>query len=127
MQTRTCLVAGASLATVAVVLGAFGAHALKDALEESGQLDNWITGVRYQMWHALALIAYGLFRESRPGKWAPAWCFLLGSIVFSGSIYCLCFGVLRPVMGLATPLGGAFLIAGWVVFAIQAARSRSSG
>jgi uncharacterized membrane protein YgdD (TMEM256/DUF423 family) len=124
MQARTCVVAGAALAAVAVVLGAFAAHALKDTLVEAGQLDTWHTGVRYQMWHALALIGYGLFRARRDGTWAPAWCFLFGSIAFSGSIYCLSFGILSSVMGPLTPLGGALLIAGWVVFAIQA-RSKS--
>ena len=128
MQKKTCVTLGTVLAAIAVVLGAFGAHALKVTLEEAGQLENWRTGVRYQMWHALALVAYGLHRgaasgDDSPGAW-PAWCFVAGSLLFSGSIYCLCFGFLRPVMGPVTPLGGLLLICGWVGFALQAARGK---
>jgi len=124
MRSSTCIVLGAVLAGVGVVLGAFGAHALKDTLVESGQLENWHTAVRYQIWHALALLAYGIWRQGREGRWAPAWCFLVGTLLFSGSIYALCFDFARSVMGPVTPLGGSFLIAGWAVFAVQAARAR---
>ncbi len=123
MQSRSTISSGAVLAAIAVVLGAFGAHALKDSLLESGQLENWHTAVRYQMWHALALVLYGLFRQGREGRWVPAWCFLIGGALFSGSIYCLCFGMATAVMGPLTPLGGALLIVGWGSFAVQAARA----
>ena len=126
MRCSTCTIAGIVLAGAAVMLGAFGAHALKATLEESAQLDNWHTAVRYQMWHALALIAYGTWRRGREARWTPAWCFLIGSLLFSGSIYALCFDVARPVMGPITPLGGSFMIAGWVAFGVQAWRSESS-
>lgn len=124
MQSRAWIVIGALCAGAGVTLGAFGAHALKDVLEEAGQLENWRTAVRYQMWHALALVAYGLHRRGATGgKAAAGWCFTVGSTFFSGSIYCLCFGILKPVMGPVTPLGGLLLIVGWVLFAVEAART----
>src|SRR5262245_47769421 len=89
-----------------VGLGAFGAHALKAALEARGQLANWDTAVRYQLVHALAVVVFGVFRERAHGKNLPAALFLLGSVLFSGSIYALCFETWKPLMGPLTPLGG---------------------
>jgi uncharacterized membrane protein YgdD (TMEM256/DUF423 family) len=126
MTSTRWIAFGALWMAVAVVLGAFGAHALEARLEEAGQVDNWQTAVRYQAWHALALVAFGLYRESHLGGGLSGWCFLLGSLLFSGSIYCLSLDVLRPLMGPITPLGGLFLIVGWVVLAVQAFRSRPS-
>jgi len=125
MTARTTLALGALWAALAVALGAFGAHALKERLVEAGQLENWHTAVRYQMWHALALVLVGVLRErsATPGFLRfPAWGFLIGSLLFSGSIYCLALDVARPVMGPITPLGGALVIAAWCSFAWQAWR-----
>jgi len=124
MSPRLTLALGALLAGVAVVLGAFAAHALKDTLVEHGQLDTWHTAVRYQMWHALALCLVGVLREREGGLRFTAWAFLIGSLLFSGSLYCLAFDVLRPVMGPLTPLGGALMIAGWVTLAVSRLRGR---
>ncbi len=122
MKLRSWVAVGCVLAGSGVALGAFGVHALRERLEAADQLENWRTAVRYQVWHGLALVLVALVRErvGRPGF--PAWAFLVGSVLFSGSIYCLALDVLRPVMGPLTPLGGAFLIAGWGTFAWQMLR-----
>ena len=124
MTARSCLAIGAVWAAIGVSLGAFGAHALKERLEAADQLANWHTAVRYQVWHALALILIGVLRERRAGLVFPSWGFLVGSLLFSGSIYCLALGVMRPVMGPITPLGGALLISAWLSFAWQVWRAK---
>jgi len=121
MNGRRWIALGAFSATIAVALGAFGAHGLRDVLTPE-QLDNWRTAVRYQMWHALALVGYGLFRASVPGKNFPAVCFLAGSVLFCGSIYALCFEFMPGVMGPLTPLGGVLFMVGWIAFAVSAVR-----
>ena len=123
MNPRTSLLFATLLAATAVALGAFAAHALHDTLVARGQLANWHTAVRYQMWHALALLALGLAPSSLQLPRFPALAFLLGSVLFSGSIYCLAFGVLRPVMIPLTPLGGTLLLAGWLALALWAWRT----
>jgi len=131
--SRWTLVA-ALLAGLGVVSGAFGAHALEERLVAAGMLGTWETAVRYQMWHALALFAWSLHAAragapaSRPGG-APGWCFLVGTLCFSGSLYGLCLlpeGGLRSALGPVTPLGGGVLIVGWAILAVSAARSRRS-
>jgi uncharacterized membrane protein YgdD (TMEM256/DUF423 family) len=127
MQPRTCIAVGALWAALGVILGAFGAHALEARLEGAGQVASWQTAVRYQMWHALALLLVGALgaRWGRLG-FAP-WGFLVGSVLFSGSIYCLALDVARPVMGPITPLGGLLMIAGWVALAWKAWRAPGAG
>lgn len=106
---------------VAVTLGAFGAHALEERLTETDHLEAWRTGVRYHAWHALALLAVGLLQErGRVGN-LPAWCFLLGSLLFSGSIYGLSLDG-PSFLGPITPLGGLLLIVGWVALGVSALR-----
>lgn len=113
---RRILAAGALLAGLAVALGAFGAHALRDALG-SRQLGWWQTGVEYQMGHALALLALAALPIHRPG-W-PALLLGVGAAVFSGSLYVMALTQLRW-LGAVTPLGGAGMIAGWLLLAWQA-------
>ncbi len=122
MTPRRWIGLGAVWMALAVVLGAFGAHALNDRLIESGDLENWRTGVRYQAWHAIALIFYGLFQKSWPIGPLAGWSFLLGSILFSGSIYALCFDFATGLMGPITPIGGVLLIVGWITLALRAFR-----
>ena len=130
MSARTWIGTAAVVAGLGVVLGAFGAHALKDRLVEAGQLENWHTAVRYQMWHALALLVWATHRDrsgetarGRTGGSSVAWCFSIGTLFFSGSLYCLSLGVLGKVMGPITPLGGLILIIGWLLFAVGSLRS----
>ena len=100
-------VAGAS----AVLLGAFGAHGLRDVLDVRGS-GLWHTAVDYHVWHALALaVAAGLGR-GRSGRFAIA-AFATGIVLFSGSLYALALGAPRW-MGIVTPFGGLAFIAGWI-------------
>ncbi|MCX6022994.1 MAG: DUF423 domain-containing protein [Chloroflexi bacterium] len=115
---RVWLTAGAALAFVAVGAGAFGAHALRDMLTPE-RLDVWETAARYQMYHALALIALGILAAGKPDggplAWA-GWAFLAGVLLFSGSLYLLCLTDVRW-LGAVTPLGGVAFLAGWAMFA----------
>ncbi|QEH37785.1 hypothetical protein OJF2_63760 [Aquisphaera giovannonii] len=113
---------GAAWGFLAVAMGAFGAHGLKGRLEETGQLANFQTGAQYHMYSALAIVAVGLLALSgRSGAAASAsgWAFLLGSAIFSGSLYLLGVTGLRW-LGAITPIGGVLLLAGWVALAVAA-------
>jgi uncharacterized membrane protein YgdD (TMEM256/DUF423 family) len=117
---------GAIIAGLAVLLGAFGAHALKGRLEPS-QLETFETGVRYQMYHALAIIITGMYYRVKPSKRLEnaVIAFYLGVILFSGSLYLLTISQLTrfdfKYFGAITPLGGICLIAGWAQLAWGAA------
>lgn len=129
MAPRNWIALAALLAGLGVVAGAFGAHALEGRLVAAGHLDTWETAVRYQVWHALALFAWALHREAggrAAGGAAAAWCFFVGALFFSGSLYGLALmeeGGLRTALGPITPLGGAILIVGWGIVATGALRS----
>ena len=110
---------GALSMGIAVALGAFGAHALKERLIEAGQLENWHTAVRYQAWHALALLALGLVPRGLAPR-ACGWLFLVGSVLFSGSIYGLALEGPGKILGPITPMGGSLLIVAWGMLAVAA-------
>lgn len=124
MTPRTWIVAGCLFAAVGVALGAFGAHGLEEQLTESGHFENWRTAVRYQMWHALALVLLGLFElhGRRPTRWTGV-TFSLGIVCFSGSLYALGLGVPSSAIWFVTPLGGLLLLVGWVWFLLSALRA----
>jgi uncharacterized membrane protein YgdD (TMEM256/DUF423 family) len=147
MSARTCLFLAAVLGFVAVLMGAFGAHGLSDSgfLEKkyadlepknvSGMelpaaykyLQDFRTGVRYHMWHALAMLAVGLLLLRQPSKLlsATAWCFLLGIVLFSGALYVLVIGGPRFAgvpWGMVAPIGGTLQLVGWFLLAIAALR-----
>lgn len=117
------IIAGAVNAAIAVMLGAFGAHALKERLSEK-YLAIWETAVQYQMFHALGLIAIGiLMSTSLAGpisqlNWA-GWLLLVGIIIFSGSLYILSFTGIG-ILGAITPIGGVAFIIGWIMLIIAA-------
>ena len=115
MRNRFLLI-GIAAAGLAVALGAFGAHALRSHLSPADLLP-FETGVRYQMYHGLALIGLALVADRRPHPWlaGAGWLFTLGMIVFSGSLYALVLTGARW-WGAVTPLGGVALIAGWIGF-----------
>lgn len=115
---------GALLAAIGVACGAFGAHALRDTLEATDQLDNWRTAVRYQVWHAIALIGFGILRERNPGSSVAGWCLLGGTVLFSGSIYLLALEIGSSVVWPLTPLGGVLLVFAWVAIAVEFLRRR---
>jgi uncharacterized membrane protein YgdD (TMEM256/DUF423 family) len=119
---RKLLLAGTILGFLGVALGAFAAHGLKARLDPE-MLTIWETGVRYQMYHALALLATGWAAERFPGKPA-AWAgglFIAGVLLFSGSLYALALTGVRT-LGAVTPFGGVALLAGWVMLSVAVAR-----
>lgn len=120
---RLFAVAAGALGFLGVALGAFGAHALAERLT-ARDLEIFETGVRYQMFHALALLLLALILDRWSGTlgvWA-GWCFLAGILVFSGSLYVLVLSGQRW-MGAITPLGGVALLAGWALLIAHALRS----
>jgi uncharacterized membrane protein YgdD (TMEM256/DUF423 family) len=110
---------GAILGMIAIILGAFGAHALKKVLSIE-ELSTFETGVRYQMYHALFLIFIGIINElSKKTKKIIYNLVVFGVLLFSGSIYLLATNTLTSfdfkVIGFITPIGGLLLILAWVV------------
>lgn len=133
---------GAIMATLGVVLGAFGAHGADSYFEKfyadaepktvAGMtipasykyLEDYKTGVRYHMYHSLALIAVGLLSRVRPKRslQLAGWSFLLGIMLFSGTLYYLAMTG-ATWLGMITPLGGTLFIVGWIALAIAASPS----
>lgn len=123
MQT-IFLKTAALLGALAVIFGAFGAHALKQAVSER-YLAVFETAVRYQFYHVLALLAVGILFKEFPNNYL-LWSgrlFCLGMLIFSGSLYLLT--LLEAMgqqgfrwLGAITPVGGACLISGWIVLAV---------
>ena len=113
---------GALTAFLGVALGAFGAHALKTRLSEE-MLNIFEVGVRYQMYHALALLAVAWACVKWPGTLTTAsgWLFVAGVVIFSGSLYILSLTGIRW-LGAITPLGGLAFLAGWICLALAALR-----
>jgi uncharacterized membrane protein YgdD (TMEM256/DUF423 family) len=114
---------GCASALIAVALGAFGAHGLRARIVPDMLLAFEI-GVRYQMYHALALLVVGAVADRLPGGAVAAagWLFVAGTVVFSGSLYVLALTGQRW-LGAVTPLGGVAFVAGWAVL-VWAAWSR---
>ena len=118
--SKIYIVIAASMGALDVLLGAFGAHKLKSFLLEANRLDTFETAVKYQMYHVLALLVVGILLPTVPTKlmmWSGV-SFIVGMVLFSGSLYLLCFTTWRW-LGPITPLGGLFLIAGWLMLAIS--------
>lgn len=110
-------VGAALLGMLAVIFGAFGAHALKEKITEE-RLRNFETGVRYQFYHALVLLVLGFNLGFTTGlEELISWFFLLGTVLFSFSIYALSLGARigkkRNYLGIVTPIGGLLLVLGW--------------
>jgi uncharacterized membrane protein YgdD (TMEM256/DUF423 family) len=133
MNAKACLIVGVSFGLLSVVLGAFGAHWLKSALpswglepaEQLRRLENWEVAVRYQMYHALALIAVGLFALQYPTRslQISGAAFTIGVLIFSGCLYGYVFTGMKT-FGMIVPLGGLAQIAGWVALLISVCRLR---
>jgi len=124
MNHRNALAWAGILGASGVVLGAFGAHALREVLEKSGTRDVWETASKYQILHAAALLGFaGWLRAlAKPPGRCAAWAVRLwvaGTLLFSGSLYALALGGPRW-LGPVTPLGGLALISGWVLAAAAA-------
>jgi uncharacterized membrane protein YgdD (TMEM256/DUF423 family) len=127
-NAKLFLTLGAISGALAVMLGAFGAHGLKDILCEE-MLKVYHTGVEFQFYHTFALLAIGLL-ASRYGSrllTASGWLFTAGIGLFSGSLYALTLSGIRA-LGIITPIGGLLLLAGWVLLAltvIKAGKTRA--
>jgi uncharacterized membrane protein YgdD (TMEM256/DUF423 family) len=119
---RALLGAGAILGFLGVAAGAFGAHMVRDRLRPV-RLDNWKTAADYQLWHALATIAAGIAaaRWESGAAAAAGWCFIAGTVVFSGSLYALALTD-RAKLGAITPVGGVLLLVGWAFLVVAAVR-----
>ncbi|MDZ8118253.1 DUF423 domain-containing protein [Pontiella agarivorans] len=106
---------GALSGAISVILGAFGAHGLQDRLSEK-MMKVWQTGVEYQFYHTFALLIVGLLAlKFQSGLLSSSgWSFLVGMLIFSGSLYALSLSGITK-LGAITPIGGLFFIAGWVL------------
>lgn len=125
MTDRLFATLGAASAFIAVGAGAFGAHALKARLAPE-LLAAFDTGARYQMAHALALLATAWVCARWPGRTAVAagWCFVAGTVLFCGSLYLLATTGARG-LGAITPFGGVLFLLGWLLLAHAAWRGRA--
>ncbi|ORU90525.1 MAG: hypothetical protein A6F71_06050 [Cycloclasticus sp. symbiont of Poecilosclerida sp. M] len=123
MKNNPFVAWGAVFAFFAVVLGAFGAHALKDSLTPN-LLTVYRTATDYQMWHAIGLILIGLLHQQNPSSLLrkSGWFMLGGIVIFSGSLYALSLSGLK-VLGAITPVGGLLLIAAWLLLFFAAIKS----
>ena len=121
MNDRLFVLLGALSGFLSVAAGAFGAHALKPRLSEYA-LGIFETGARYQMFHALALVAVGILaaRGDSRALAAAGWLFVAGTALFSGSLYALALSGVK-VLGAITPLGGLCFLGGWLALAAWAA------
>ena len=105
--------AAAVFGFLAVAFGAFGAHALRERLSER-MLEVYQTGVLYQLVHAAALLAVALYgRATHTDVAWPGWCFSVGMVLFSGSLYLMTLTG-ETKLGAVTPFGGLAMLAGWV-------------
>jgi len=129
MNGNRIIASGAALMAIAIMLGAFGAHALRERLAPE-QLDTWRTAVEYHVYHSLGLILVGLLGsrfDQRVERWATG-LLMAGILLFCGSLYLLSAKDLLGITGAArwlgpiTPLGGICFIAGWVVLFVSALR-----
>lgn len=118
------LVAGSLLGGLSVMIGAFGAHALKKLLTENGRMDVFETAVKYQFYHAFALLILGLLLLKIEHKFLnyAGYSFLAGILVFSGSLYILSITNIKW-FGAITPIGGLCMIAGWLLMSAALIKS----
>ena len=134
MSPSRWIAIGAVLGAIGVALGAYGAHGLEKQLaawnyageDMAKRLANHETAVRYQMWHALAIVLVGIALTIRPNGWwnASAGAFLFGTLIFSGLLYALVVvGPSYRWLGAIVPIGGLSLIAGWVLLAVGALKA----
>jgi uncharacterized membrane protein YgdD (TMEM256/DUF423 family) len=122
-MSKTILMAGAVFLALAVLTGAFGAHALKDRLP-AGMMQVYKTGVEYHFYHALGLLLVGVLSVQYPSSWInwSAGCLVAGLVLFSGSLYAMALTGIR-VLGAVTPLGGLSFVAGWILLFVAILKS----
>lgn len=117
-MNRTITATGAIFIVIGIILGAFGAHALKERLDAE-QLLSFETGVRYLIYHGIALLILGLSADKILGLTWPFRLLVTGTILFSGSIFLLAMqgimGITLKFLGPVTPIGGVLMITGWAI------------
>lgn len=118
------LITASALGAFSVMIGAFGAHMLQELLETKGRVGTFETAVQYQFYHTLALLAVGLLMFKIEDKLLDyaAISLISGIIIFCGSLYLLSVSGYRW-LGMITPIGGLFFIAGWILLFIVSYRS----
>jgi uncharacterized membrane protein YgdD (TMEM256/DUF423 family) len=126
MNSRTSILTGAIAGALAVALGAFGAHALKPFLLETGRVETFELAVRYQFYHALALLSAGIIQSRNQTGYlrASAVAFTSGLVFFSGSLYALCLSG-NTLFAFITPVGGVLFIAGWLMLVAGVWKTKS--
>jgi uncharacterized membrane protein YgdD (TMEM256/DUF423 family) len=122
-MNKLFLKSGAIFAGLSIALGAFGAHAFKLALQNAGNLETYETAARYQMYGAFSLIFIGILTEKISHKFlrGSGYAFILGTIIFSGSLYLIC-ATGAKIWGAVAPVGGTSLVLGWVLFFMGVSR-----
>jgi uncharacterized membrane protein YgdD (TMEM256/DUF423 family) len=133
MTAKTTLLIASLLGALGVIVGAFGAHALPGWLHQQGlepaaitrRVETLETGVRYHLYHALALLAVGLWQRqaASPAASASAWLLLAGILLFSGCLYVYSLSGIK-LFAMIVPLGGLSLIAGWITLAMALRKSQ---
>ncbi|MBI3218459.1 MAG: DUF423 domain-containing protein [Bacteroidetes bacterium] len=124
LTQKRILIIGGVLAGLAVALGAFGAHALKALLTQNGRIDTFELATRYHFYHAFAVLIVGVLYPKAQSNWwrRSAWMFLLGILLFSGSLYVMAVFNTTKV-ALITPLGGVCFLTGWAMFVMAVAKA----
>ena len=128
---RFFLLSGSLLGCVGVAAGSFGAHGLKAVLDATGRADNWETAVRYCLYHGLALLLLAVTAalpqaaHARGLLHAAGWCFLFGTLIFSGCLAALALSGVK-ILGAIVPIGGALFLIGWALLAAAALRMQES-
>ena len=121
---KIILLTASAFGALSVMIGAFGAHALRATLEAQGRLETFETAVKYQFYHTLALLIIGLlmYRISDKLLGYAGYSMIGGVLIFSGSLYILCLSGIRW-LGAITPIGGVLMIVGWALLFWAVARS----
>jgi uncharacterized membrane protein YgdD (TMEM256/DUF423 family) len=128
---RFFLLSGSLLGGVGVAAGSFGAHGLKAVLDATGRADNWETAVRYCLYHGLALLLLAVTAalpqaaHARGLLHAAGWCFLFGTLIFSGCLAALALSGVK-ILGAIVPIGGVLFLIGWALLAAAALRMQDS-
>ena len=126
MSAKLIIIIAGIFGALAVGLGAFGAHGLEATLTANGRLDTYETAVKYQFYHTLALLLTGILLMNINHDyfiWA-SWSFIIGMVIFSGSLYILSLTNITW-LGAITPIGGLALIVGWVFLILGASKAAS--
>lgn len=125
-MSKKVILTGATFIVLAIIIGAFGAHEMKDVLTDA-QSKSFETGVRYQTYHGIALLVLGFNASKIKSIDTILYLIIAGVVIFSGSIYLLAtkdvIGLSISFLGPMTPLGGFLMISAWIVFSVRIIRS----